>query len=108
MKQPSAVTRYGYAIFSWKGGEPQVDAQRGVPFVSLQRQAKNGWKTVATDDTFEDATERSAGDVWAETFQFDRCRALGTYRFHVTGRAVRSMGGVAQPYTIDSKPFSAL
>jgi hypothetical protein len=74
--------------------------------VSLQRQAKGGWRTVATDDTFEDATQRSAGDVWTETFQFDRCRALGTYRFHVTGRAVRSDGGVAQPYSVDSKPFA--
>jgi hypothetical protein len=67
---------------------------------------RGGWKTVATDDTFEDATQRSAGDVWTETFQFDRCRALGTYRFHVTGKAVRSAGGVAAPYTVDSKPFS--
>ena len=107
VKQPAAsVSRYGYAVFSWKGGDPQVDAPRGVPFVSLQRQARGGWKTVATDDTFEDATERSAGDVWTETFQFDRCRALGTYRFHVTGKAVRSAGGVAAPYSVDSKPFT--
>jgi hypothetical protein len=107
VKQPAAsVSRYGYAVFSWKGGDPQVDAPRGTPFVSLQRSGNNGWKTVATDDTFEDATERSAGDVWTETFQFDRCRALGTYRFHVTGRAVRSDGGVAQPYSVDSAPFA--
>src|SRR3954470_7051087 len=107
VKQPAAsLTRYGYAVFSWKGGDPQVDAPRGVPFVSLQRQVRGGWRTVATDDTFEDATERSAGDVWTEAFQFDRWRALGTYRFHVTGKAVRSTGGVASPYTVDSKPFS--
>jgi hypothetical protein len=61
---------------------------------------------VATDDTFQDTTQRSAGDVWTETFQFDRCRALGTYRFHVTGRAVRSAGGVAAPYAIDSSAFT--
>lgn len=106
VKQPASVARYGYGIFSWKGGDPQVDAPRGAPFVSLQRQVRGDWKTVATDDTFEDATQRSAGDVWTETFQFDRCRALGTYRFHVTGRAVRSDGGVPSPYTVDSKPFS--
>jgi hypothetical protein len=99
------VSRYGYAVFSWKGGDPQVDAPRGSAFVSLQRRVRDGWRTVATDDTYEDATQRSAGDVWTETYQFDRCRALGTYRFHVTGRAVRSSGGVAQPYTLDSKPF---
>ncbi|HET9023926.1 MAG TPA: neutral/alkaline non-lysosomal ceramidase N-terminal domain-containing protein, partial [Burkholderiaceae bacterium] len=106
VKQPARVARYGYAVFSWKGGDPQVDAPRGTPFVSLQREVKGGWKTVATDDTFEDATERSAGDVWTETFQFDRCRALGTYRFHVTGRAVKSDGGVAQPYALDSSEFT--
>jgi hypothetical protein len=107
VKQPaSTVSRYGYAVFSWKGGDPQVDAPRGTPFVSLQRKGRGGWRTVATDDTFEDATERSAGDVWTETFQFDRCRALGAYRFHVTGRAVRSDGGVASPYVVDSQPFS--
>ena len=106
VKQPaSSVARYGYAVFSWKGGDPQVDAPRGTPFVSLERKGKNGWSTVATDDTFEDATQRSAGDVWTETFQFDRCRALGSYRFHVSGRALRSAGGVASPYSVDSAAF---
>src|SRR3954471_8605816 len=108
LRQPAAsVTRYGYAVFSWKGGDPQVAAPRGAPFVSLQVRGKDGdWKTVATDDTFEDTTQRSAGDVWTETFQFDRCRALGEYRFHVTVRALRSPGGVAAPYVLDSKPFT--
>jgi neutral ceramidase len=107
VKQPaSSLARYGYAVFSWKGGDPQVDAPRSVPIVSLQRKSKGGWQTVATDDTFEDATQRSAGDIWTETFQFDRCRALGTYRFHVTGRAVRSDGGVPSPYVVDSAPFT--
>jgi hypothetical protein len=73
--------------------------------VSLQRKRGSAWNTVATDDTFEDTTQRSAGDVWTETFQFDRCRALGTYRFRVTGRAVRSAGGVVTPYTIVSGAF---
>src|SRR4051794_7730065 len=108
VKQPaSSLSRYGYAVFAWKGGDPQVDAPRGTPFVSLQlRNAHRRWKTVATDDTFEDTTQRSAGDVWTETFQFDRCRALGIYRFHVTGRAVKSTGGVATAYALDSAPFA--
>jgi neutral ceramidase len=107
VKQPVAVSRYGRAVFSWKGGDPQVDAPRGTPFVTLQREDKRGrWRSVATDDTFEDTTQRGAGDVWTETFQFDRCRALGTYRFHVTGRAVTSPGGVVVPYVLDSAPFS--
>ena len=103
----SSISRYGYGVFAWKGGDPQVDAARGSTFVALQIRDDDGdWKTVATDDTFEDSVERSAGDVWTETFQFDRCRALGTYRFHVTGHAVKSDGGVAEPYTVDSNPFS--
>jgi hypothetical protein len=107
VRQPaSSVSRYGYAVFSWKGGDPQVDAPRGTPFVSLQMKRGDSWRTVATDDTYEDATQRSAGDVWTETFQFDRCRALATYRFHVTGRAVRSAGGVASPYAVDSRPIA--
>jgi neutral ceramidase len=108
VKQPaSSVSRYGYAVFSWKGGDPQVDAPRGTPFVSLQIRGGGGkWRTVATDDTFEDATQRGAGDVWTETFQFDRCRSLGLYRFRVTGRAVRADGGVASPYVVESAPFS--
>ena len=107
VKQPaSSVSRYGYGVFTWKGGDPQVDAPRATPFVSLQRKAKDGWKTVATDDTFADTTQRAAGDVWTETFQFDRCWALGTYRFHIMGQAVRSAGEVAAPYTVDSAPFA--
>jgi neutral ceramidase len=107
VKQPAAVARYGRAVFTWKGGDPQVDAPRGTPFVSLQLQGQNGrWRTVATDDTFEDTTQRGAGDVWTETFQFDRCREIGTYRFHVTGRAVTAPGAVASAYTVDSKPFA--
>jgi neutral ceramidase len=109
VKQPAAsISRYGYAVFTWDGGDPQVDAPRGTPFVSLQIRDQGGaWKTVATDDTFEDTTQRAAGDVWTETFQFDRCRALGVYRFHVTGRALTATGGTVAPYVVDSAPFSA-
>ena len=44
--------------------------------------------------------------MWTETFQFDRCKPLGTYRFHVTGNAVTTAGAGAIPYTIDSTPFA--
>src|SRR5206468_2024069 len=51
----ASVARYGYAVFGWKGGDPQVDAPRGTPFVSLQKRVeregdkRDWWKTVATD-----------------------------------------------------------
>lgn len=107
VKQPADVARYGRAVFAWRGGDPQVDAARGKTFVALQRRTSaGGWTTVATDDSFYDTTQRAAGDVWTETFQFDRCYATGTYRFHVTGRAVKTDGGAPAPYTIDAHPFT--
>jgi neutral ceramidase len=105
VKQPADVTRYQRATFSWQGGDPQVDAQRGRVFVALQRQTKGAWTTVDTDDTPADTAQRASGDVWTETFQMDDCRRTGTYRFHVTGRAVESAGASPAPYTVDSKPF---
>jgi neutral ceramidase len=105
--QPAAdVPRYGRAVFSWKGGDPQVDAARGKTFVALQRDTGKGWETVGTEDGFYDTTQRAQGDVWTETFQMDGCRTVGTYRFHVTGRAVTASGGAANPYTVDSRTFT--
>jgi neutral ceramidase len=105
--QPVDTLRYGRAMFTWNGGDPQVDAARGRPFVSLQRSdGAGGWSTVATDDTFYDTTQRAAHDVWTETFQFDGCWPTGTYRFHVTGRAVRSLLGAPADYTLDSRSFA--
>ena len=63
-------------------------AARGQVLVSLQRQSKGSWATVDTDDTPADTAQHGSGDVWTETFQFDRCKPLGTYRFHVTGNGI--------------------
>jgi neutral ceramidase len=105
--QPVDTLRYGRAVFSWNGGDPQVDAIRGRPFVSLQRfDGAGGWSTAATEDTFFDTTQRAAGDVWTETFQFDACWPTGTYRFHVTGRAKRSLIAAVTDYTLDSRSFT--
>jgi hypothetical protein len=104
--QPADVARYGRAVFEWNGGDPQVDAARGQTFVALQQRAKSRWSTVATEDGFYDTTRRGQGDVWTETFQFDRCFPAGTYRFHVTGRAVRKQGAVAEDYSVGSNTFT--
>ena len=37
--------------------------------------ARGRWSTFATDDAFDDTTQREAADVWTETFQFDACCA---------------------------------
>jgi neutral ceramidase len=106
IEQPADTARYGRAVFRFNGGDPQVDARRGKPFVSLQRRGDDGWETLAADESFLDTTERSAGDVWTETFQFDGCAPTGTYRFKVTGRAVRAAGERARRYRLTSAPFS--
>jgi len=108
LSQPAGVARYGRAVFRWTGGDPQVDAPRGIPFVALQRQTGSGWRTVATDDSYLDTTQRAAGDVWTETFQFDGCFPTGSYRFHVTGRAVRSFGAPPVAYALGSRPFTVV
>ena len=44
--------------------------------------------------------------MWTETFQFDNCWPTGTYRFHVTGRAKKSLLGAVSDYTLDSSSFA--
>lgn len=103
--QPASTTRYGRLTFAWKGGDPQVDAVRGRTFVALQRKLTGGWETIDTEDSFADMVVRGKGDVWTETYQLDGCTPLGTYRFHVTGRAVIADGGEATDYAVDSAEF---
>jgi neutral ceramidase len=105
VQQPKDTDRFGRAIFRWNGGDPSLEAARGQRFVTLERRGADGdWDTYATDDTFADTTERAAGDVWTETFQFDQCDPRGTYRFVVTGRA--DTGAGAAPYRLVSDPFT--
>jgi hypothetical protein len=105
IEQPAGVVgRFGRAVFSWRGGNPQVDAPRGGTFVSLQRQSTGGgFSTVATDDSFYDTVERDESDVWTERFQFTECSPEGIYRFRVTGSADRGSGPA--PYELLSRPF---
>jgi neutral ceramidase len=101
-----AARRYGRATFSWKGGDPAVDAPRGHALVSLQLRSGDGWRTVGTEDGPEDITVwDDEAQTWSETWQFDECDPLGTYRFHVSGRAIRSGGGEAEDYELDSQTF---
>jgi hypothetical protein len=95
VKQPAAtLRRRERATFQWKGGLPQ----RGRAFVVLQHQAAGGWRTVATDDGYQDTTERADDGTWTETFQFGDCDALGTYRFRVGG--LTSSTFVLRPTTL--------
>lgn len=90
--QPEDVSRNGRATFSWNGGDRALDAPAGETFVTLERLRDGEWTVADTDDSFADTFERSAGNVWTETYQFDACDPLGIYRFRVTGRADRGSG----------------
>jgi hypothetical protein len=58
---------------------------------------------VGTDDGEHDTTERDGDGVWTETWQFDNCDPLGTYRLMVRGMADRGSG--TEPYELASEPF---
>ncbi|MGH2951469.1 MAG: hypothetical protein ACRDKX_05430, partial [Solirubrobacterales bacterium] len=103
---PPKVRRYGRAGFEWRGGDPAVDPARGRSFVRLERRVRGRWRKVGTDDGPEDTTAwDDSAETWTETWQFGRCDALGTYRFRVSGRAIRAGSGAAEPYALSSEPF---
>jgi neutral ceramidase len=102
----SAVNRLGQSVFKWNGGDPAVDAPRNGAFVTLEYDAPGGptqFRAVSTEDSVMDTTRHAADDSWTETWQFTECDALGTYRFHVRGKAVQS--GPASDYEVISNPF---
>jgi hypothetical protein len=105
IEQPAeSVRRRGLVKFRWRGGDAAYDAPRGGAFVTVERRAGTGWRTVATDDGFQDITERTREDgSWTETFQLGDCDPTGVYRFHVRGRADKGDG--PKPYETVSRTF---
>ena len=106
IEQPAAsVARRGTASFRWHGGDTAYDAPRGRAFVTVEHRERDGaWRVVASDDGFQDITERTREDgSWTETFQFADCDPLGTYRFRVRGRA--DTGAGPEPYEAVSREF---
>jgi neutral ceramidase len=104
---PDVVRRFERAAFSWRGGDPgTIDAPRGETLVRLERLVGGEWRVVGTEDGPEDTTAfDQAEDTWTETWQFGACDPLGTYRFRVTGRAVRSSGAEPEDYEVVSEEF---
>ena len=106
IEQPAAsVSRRERARFRWHGGDTAYDAPRGRAFVTVERREADGsWRAIATDDGFQDITERTRDDgSWTETFQFADCDPVGTYRFRVRGRADKGDG--PEPYEAVSREF---
>jgi neutral ceramidase len=100
---PATVKRLGRAVFTWRGGDPALEAPRGRSFVTLERREGSSWRAFGTDDGFFDTTERGPGDVYTETWQFTECDPAGEYRFRVRGRADRGSG--PEDYEVTSRPF---
>jgi hypothetical protein len=106
VEQPAPeLRRRDRATFHWHGGDAAYDAPRGAAFVSVEHLERDGsWRTIATEDGFQDITERVRDDgSWKETFQFADCDPVGTYRFHVRGRA--DSGDGPRPYEVVSRTF---
>ena len=105
LEQPvAAVSRRGLVKFRWRGGDAAYDAPRGGTFVTVEHRSGDEWRPVATDDGFQDITERTREDgSWTETFQPDDCDPTGTYRFRVRGRADKGAG--PRPYETISRTF---
>ena len=106
LEQPAAsTTRTRGVTFRWNGGDPAIEVRRGEAFVTVQRWRAGAWETAFTDDSYQDATERTGRDVWRETVQFTECDPLGRYRISVDGRADRGDGRGVQPYRVTSNAF---
>jgi hypothetical protein len=105
IEQPAASVRLsGLFEFRWHGGDAAYDAPRGGTFVTVERRSGRGWQAVATDDGFQDITERTREDgSWTETFQVGDCDPAGVYRFRVRGRADKGDG--PRPYEAVSRTF---
>ena len=103
LQPEETVTRVGRATFRWKGGDRALEAPRGRAWVRLERRSGARWRTVATDDSLADLVMRVGPEQYEETYVFSACHRLGTYRFRVTGRALRN--GTVRPYQVASRPF---
>jgi hypothetical protein len=125
LAQPSSITRFDAATFTWRGGSNAIDNPR----VTVERRDGDRWTTWA-DQTGEVQTildlppdavgladTRLGRQTWRWTASFEAFDAFprdidprgpqtpeGTYRFVVEGN-IRQAGATA-PYRIESQPFA--
>lgn len=122
--QPTDITRFAAASFSWRGGSSAVDN----PMVRVERHVGKQWVRYA-DQTGEVPTmvalpagAAGALDAWTGTHEWRWTAAFeafdafprpvieggqvptGTYRFVVDG--VTQAGGANRPYRLTSAPFA--
>ena len=119
--QPSDITRFNAATFSWRGGANAVDN----PVVRVERLTGKTWKAFADQSgevqtmvTFPEGAEgvaqTYAGNTeWIWTANFEAYNGFparlgstpdGTYRFVVDGHARE--GGQTKTYHLESDPFT--
>ena len=125
--QPESITRFDVATFTWRGGSNYTDD----PDVRVEREAAPGvWETAgdmtgevvvfldyADDPVTGLASYRTGIHEWRWTAYFeafdsdiDTARGnqtpSGTYRFVVDGLARGGVPLAAQPYRVESAPFT--
>jgi neutral/alkaline ceramidase-like enzyme len=108
LAQPTGTARLGHAVFRWRGGESGTDRPLDRPFVSVQRRAGSGWRTVDTDlgltllwrvddavPKFDGIPRFRAGrtGAYSATWEPPTSAPQGSYRFVVTARRYRLASG---------------
>jgi neutral ceramidase len=112
LAQPATTARLGHAVFRWRGGESGTDRPLDRPFVSVQRRAGRGWRTVDTDlgltllwrvddavPKFDGIPHFRAGrtGVYSATWEPPPSAPVGSYRFAITARRYRL---VSRPFRL--------
>ena len=118
LTQPRATRRLGHAGFRWRGGESGTDRPLDSPFVTVQRRAGRGWRSMADDLglsilwSVDDAQPKLTGiphfrrgrtGAYGATWEPPPSAPTGSYRFVVTARRYRL---VSRPFRLG--PLSTL
>jgi neutral ceramidase len=110
LSQPGTTARLGHAVVRWRGGASGMDRPLDRAFVTVQRRAGRGWRSVDTDLGLsilwrvDDATPKFDGiprfrrgepGTYRAAWEPPRSAATGRYRFVITARR----------YRLASRPF---
>lgn len=123
--EPASITRFDAATFTWSGGDNFTDNPtarverlvdgRWTPYADQSGEVQTYLRTPG-DLVTSAPTYRSGGQAWTWSASFEAFDAWpravvdggqvpdGLYRFVVDGRA--HTGGKAQPYRLQSRPFT--
>lgn len=106
---PQAAKRGTVVTFAWAGGQPSAEITPGEAFVTTQHRTATGWRTIFTDESFEDLTDYARDgidDHWDTRWDVPLDAATGGYRFVVTGKVYVS--GAIRRYSVTSSAFQVV